>query len=253
MFKENFVVCIKADGKILREQKDLVYLPFGTEYSILLKNLDTRNVSVSVSIDGRDVLDGLSIVIKPEKEYELKGFAVCEEIKNRFKFIEKTSKVEEYRGSRIDDSFIRVEFTYEQEAVTWITTTYIDYHDYYWIERPQPVVPYAPWQPWGGPVVTYCQTNSNNSSDFQYGTSVLNPMNEEGITVKGSKINERLDSECLSNLETNSNVIILHLKGKKEENGKKVTKPLYTKVMCSTCGRKCRNAKFCPECGTCLI
>ncbi len=43
MYKQNFVVVVKCNGKILREQdSDVVYLPFGAEYSILLKNKDSR-------------------------------------------------------------------------------------------------------------------------------------------------------------------------------------------------------------------
>ena len=40
MYHKKLVASIRTNGKILREFKDTVYLPFGSEYSILLKNLN---------------------------------------------------------------------------------------------------------------------------------------------------------------------------------------------------------------------
>jgi hypothetical protein len=34
MFSQKLVACIKANGKILREQNGMVSLPFGSEYAI---------------------------------------------------------------------------------------------------------------------------------------------------------------------------------------------------------------------------
>jgi hypothetical protein len=42
MYKSNFIVAINHKGKILRENGDEVYLPFGSQYSILLKNKSSR-------------------------------------------------------------------------------------------------------------------------------------------------------------------------------------------------------------------
>jgi len=36
MYSNQFVVSIKCNNNIMRENKDVVYLPFGSEYSILL-------------------------------------------------------------------------------------------------------------------------------------------------------------------------------------------------------------------------
>ena len=37
MYANKLVASLKANGKILREFKDNVYIPFGSEYSFLLK------------------------------------------------------------------------------------------------------------------------------------------------------------------------------------------------------------------------
>ena len=78
VYSNKFVAVIKCNGKILREtSKDNdVILPFGTEYSILLKNLDHRRAVAEVSIDGTDVLNGRRLVIDANDNTELKGVMV---------------------------------------------------------------------------------------------------------------------------------------------------------------------------------
>src|SRR4051812_35487175 len=105
MFSNKFVAAIKVDGKILRELKDSVYIPYGSEYSILLKNLESRKASVSVSIDGVDVGEGVTFVVEPNSELELKRFVKNKNLTegNAFKFIERTEQIEEHRGVKLED------------------------------------------------------------------------------------------------------------------------------------------------------
>ena len=47
VYKSNFVAVVKTNGTILREKgesNDEVYLPFGNEYSLLLKNKNSKRV-----------------------------------------------------------------------------------------------------------------------------------------------------------------------------------------------------------------
>jgi hypothetical protein len=46
MFKNNFAVSLKVDEKFLRENKDEVNIGFGEEYSIYIKNLDSKRALV---------------------------------------------------------------------------------------------------------------------------------------------------------------------------------------------------------------
>lgn len=39
MFNNKFIVCISVDGEIVREEKNNVYLPYGTEFSLFFKNI----------------------------------------------------------------------------------------------------------------------------------------------------------------------------------------------------------------------
>lgn len=291
-YKDQFVVEIKADGKILRIKDDAVYLPFGCEYSILLKNLNSRKASVNVSIDGEDVLDGHSLIISPLETHDLKGFFSNTTVKNRFRFIQKTKEIQEHRGDKIDDGLVRVEFAFEEP----IPEPYIKriikeveehhhhhhHHDYYppwWY--PYPKITWYEGSGWSG---TSCENdttkkykanytfNSCNSTFYNqvkgandvkcdslgvqslFTTDNLNTPNlDEGITVKGNQINEQYRYSYIGSLEQPS-VIVIALKGIQQQ-GTSVKEPItiQTKLTCSSCGKKSKSSfKFCPNCGTFL-
>lgn len=143
MYSNKFVACIMVDDEVVREVRkdnsDLVYLPFGTDYQLRLKNLDYRRAVVSISIDGDDVLDGSRLVVEGNSTTDLKGFldSKSNKARNAFRFIEKTEKVSKHRGDRVDDGLIRIEVQFEEDlplieqVIKW-----------------PPHCPYEPWDPY---------------------------------------------------------------------------------------------------------
>ena len=113
-YADNFVVEVKQNGKILRVKNGAVYLPFGSEYSILLKNLNSVRAGIKVSIDGEDVLDNSSLVLDANSDTVLEGFLRGTVARNRFRFINKTQEISDHRGDRADDGLLRVEFAFEK-------------------------------------------------------------------------------------------------------------------------------------------
>ena len=135
-YKDNFVVEVKADGQILRVKDGSVYLPFGCEYTILLKNLNSKKASVKVSIDNEDVLDGSSLILNPLETHELQGFLRGTTAKNRFRFIQKTKEIQEHRGDKVGDGLVRVEFAFEKPRPQTVVKKIIEevehhHHDYF--------------------------------------------------------------------------------------------------------------------------
>lgn len=115
MYQSKLVASLKANGKILREFKDTVYVPFGCEYSFLLKNLHTQRALVNIFIDGENVVEG-GLVLDPGREVDLERYVKNGNLSagNKFKFIERTSSIEEGpRGVKLEDGLIRIEFQYE--------------------------------------------------------------------------------------------------------------------------------------------
>ena len=116
MYANKLVASLKANGKILREFKDTVYIPFGSEYSFLLKNLNTTRALVNVFIDGEDMTPG-GLVLNAGQEVDLERSIKGGNLKegNRFKFIERTSAIENGpRGVKLEDGLVRIEFQFEK-------------------------------------------------------------------------------------------------------------------------------------------
>jgi hypothetical protein len=124
MYQSKLVASLKANGKILREFKDTVYIPFGSEYSILLKNLNTTRALVNVFLDGENVVPG-GLVINPGQEIDLERWIKNGNLSegNRFKFIERTAAIENGpRGIKLEDGLVRIEFQYEKHPLQdWFT------------------------------------------------------------------------------------------------------------------------------------
>ena len=129
MYNQKLVASIKVKGKILREFKDTVYIPFASEYSILLKNLNTVRAIVNVFIDGENAVPG-GLVIDPGRSVDLERWIKNGNLSegNRFKFIERTAQIENGpRGIKEEDGLIRIEYQFELPrpvinlAPTWTT------------------------------------------------------------------------------------------------------------------------------------
>ena len=311
MYKSKLAVAIKHNGKILRETKDIVKLPFGSEFSVLVKNLNSRRVKFTLHIDGTDVLDGEQIIVNANSEIEMKRFIRNGNMNegNAFKFIERTVAIEDGpRGIKVDDGVVRVEFWFEQEAPE-IKTTY--HRDVWWDEyyRTRRYPPYTWPEVWNGvgPVYSTSGTlqngtfsgssisaTSGNIQDVKLGsvnTGITKGMsasvgqnaarsanavfssnttlssqvvdsqsietksdaelNDAGITVPGSKVEQKFHTVYGFKPEAQSHVIILRLVG--AVGSVEVVEPVTvkTKQKCITCGHTNKhNAKFCSQCGT---
>ena len=116
MYNEKMIATVKVGGKVLREFKDTVFLPFASEYEIYLKNLNTVRASVRVFVDGNDVLGGRSLIIEPNSDLSLERSIAGGNLTegNKFKFIERTETIEKHRGIGAEDGIVRIEYQYER-------------------------------------------------------------------------------------------------------------------------------------------
>lgn len=272
MYNNKLAVAIKSNGKVLREFGENVYVPFGSEYTILIKNLNSVRALVKVSIDSNDVGDGVEFVIPPNDSVELERFIKNGNMDkgNRFKFIERTESVEEHRGIDVEDGLIRVEYKFETPV------NYMNLFDTYRDVCKSPEPWWGPYQPQvfynstgnpphGGAQYTTCSTsgalrnfNSQNVGSVVDSWSVEQEAeanaNDAGITVPGSVSEQKFQKAASFLTENESHVIVLKMLGETEDN-KRVRKPVTVKAKpkCVTCGKKNKaTAKFCTECGTSL-
>ena len=254
MYYNNFVSVIKCRGKVLREDsKGVVRIPFGSEYTILLKNKDSRKGVVNVEIDDESVAAG--IIVDGNKTVELKGSLDKLWVRNKFKFIQKTKEIQDYRGDRLGDGLVRVEYRFEKkvEEPVWYYTPPV----VIWPDNGYPKINPVRYDGGTGVNTSDCVYTCSNST--MVGTSAPTkcstlPKSDEGITVKGSKTRQDFVYGYTNELESQSSVIILHLRGlnKKYKKVKKAV-TVKTKLRCPTCGRRSKSSmQYCGGCGTFL-
>jgi hypothetical protein len=286
VFKEGMIATIKCGNKILREVKEegnqVVYLPFNSDYSILLKNKDTRKAVVNICIDNRDALGGSPIVVYPNSETEVKGFIENGSVKNAFRFIKKTKEVSDYRGNFLDDGVVHIEFRYEQvHEEKHIQTIHehiyrpVSDNWYYWYPRYYTYTGPVPIVTWGStsssPIISdvvNCSYNSQagssgiisgevpisgniNFTSTSYKTDLIE---SDGITVPGQETHQSFHNVFMGKLEEQGKVINIVLKGT-IETGTEVVIPITTsdKFKCPSCGKEWPTSmKFCSSCGTAL-
>ncbi len=250
MYANKFVAAIKVGGKVLREHGDTVYLPFGSEYSILLKNLSTTRAQVKITIDRTDVLNGDSLVVNPG-DLELERFLKEMDRGNRFKFIERTKAVEDHKGVGAEDGLVRIEYQFEKvipyvSRLGGVCGSGMSVMDKMKSERR------ISKGLFDSPV--YGSNSLLSSSSYVASASAASlpaPVNETGITAPGSISSQKFQSVSSFPLEDQKHVLILRLLG--EVPGKLVQEVVTVrhKPTCVSCGKVNKaTAKFCSECGT---
>jgi len=263
MYNNKLVASLKANGKILREFKDTVYIPFGSEYSFLIKNLHTTRALINIYIDGDDVTEG-GLVVNAGQEVNLERYIRNGNLKegNCFKFIERSEGIEQHRGIKLEDGIVRIEFQFELP--------------------PAKISDLPQWQqdnlfknmgPISGAAGIYNSSNmhtltrnidsvitTNNVSIGSLASAVPTASyaaptyNDAGITVAGSKSTQSFSTTYMGSLDPEKHSIVLKLLGETPDN-KPVLSPVTvkSKPKCTTCGHVNKaTAQFCNKCGTSL-
>ncbi len=282
MYESKLAAAIKVNGKVLREfNKDTVYIPFGSEYSILLKNLNTKRAVVNICIDGQDIVEG-GLVLNAGQEVDLERFVKNGNLTegNRLKFIERTAGIEQHRGVKLEDGLVRIEFQFEQPVPAYRpppiwTTTYGNNNQIYpqgGISDATPtsynvggVLRSVDFSANGATVQAqataavnqYCADNGiPNKSEVHDGAATMDWMdlsqtvNDVGITVPGSKSTQKFSTVYMGTMESEKFSMVFKLLG-----GEAVKKAVTVnhKPKCVTCGHTNKaTAKFCNKCGTAL-
>ena len=243
MYESLLALAIKNNGKILKEDKDTVLLPFGSEYSIFIKNMNTRRALVTITIDGTNVCSG-GIVVNAGASADIERFVKDHDTGNRFKFIEKTQTIENARGNKIDDGLIRVEFQFEKEVPQMLP---VYQHEYF----PSPIRWTSNTQSTDNNPLRSISTNSVTATSMHVDVPTIS---DSGITVPGSISNQKFVTVSDFPLDDKKHVIVMRLLGV-DANAEPIKEPTPArrKQKCVTCAKINKaTAKFCTECGTSL-
>lgn len=245
MYHKNVVAAIKVGGQVLRENGQEVQLPFGSEYSILVKNLNTVRIMARVEIDGENVTSGRWLVVEPNGDFELERIIRDSNLNkgNRFKFIERTESVEQHRGVRAEDGIVRIEVKKE-----FIYSWPPEWHPRYLYKQDTS-------RTIRSSVMRSSSVAGLDSSTYFLGHNMMcsAQSNEAGITVPGSISNQQFQDVMGFPTEAETDVIVLRLKGRSQSA--KIEKPVTvkTRLVCVTCNRTNKSgSKYCSNCGTSL-
>lgn len=271
MYQGKMAFAVKVAGKILREHGEAVYLPFGSEYTLLIKNLNNRRACVRITLDGQEVVDG-GLIVNANSSIDLERFVKPGQLEkgNRFKFIERTGKVEATRGIQLEDGILRVEFEFEKEYPKYEPT--IHHHVYHNHYNRYPLVgsfygnvsgslggsaglsdgqAYASNATFSSTETLLAKSGGGaRSVDREIKTAGANAQNINGITVPGSVSEQKFVSTNFTGDGVTS-VMVMRLFGETETAPVKEAVTVKTKPKCTTCGHVNKaKAKFCVECGT---
>lgn len=241
MYGQKLAAAIKVNNRVLKEFKDTVHIPFGSEYAITIKNLHTTRAVVNVYIDGDNMVpEGLVLNAGQSIDLErsIKNNNLTEG--NKFKFIERTGAVEQHRGIGIEDGLVRIEYQFELPVfnTAWIQASGSQIYPQGGIMRGSKMSGLS-----NGTSDWIAPAGSVTCSAASYST------NDIGITVPGSKSTQAFQTTTVGALDPVKHNLVFKL------FGGTVPKPITVnhKPKCVTCGKQNKaTAKFCTECGTAL-
>lgn len=238
MYKSKLVAAVKVDGQTLREEGETVRLPFGSEYSLYFQNLNySQRCALRITIDGKSISEG-GLVLGAGETATLEH-PVGDQ--RRFKFIERTAGIENYRGINPDDGLIVIDYQFEvavplSPRFAYYSTPIFGDHRV------------------GGYAVKGAAPVASMGNECSTSRSI----NQVGITGHGSVSDQQFGSTNLHSLEPQVHTIVFRLLGgvdQVEGGYKLVSKPVAvkTKKVCSMCGRRFNsNVTYCPDDGNVL-
>lgn len=256
MHKDNFVIAVKHNGKVLREINGReVKLPFDSEYSLLLKNNNYRRAVCSVKIDSVDVLGGRELIINGNSSLDLERFLANGNLNNgnRFKFV----KLEDGRVTDKDNpenGLVEIEFWLEKFAnnITWTTTTWpntqpYSYTPFYFSNTTEKLhsgidIQYSSQNNVNVPSSITIPTGQNISLN---NNNVVQSSLNVGATVEGSESQQKFSDIYFGQKDYPSTILKLWLR-----NGD-LAVTTDDDLHCVKCGKKVKYEwTYCPKCAT---
>jgi hypothetical protein len=278
MYQNKMAVSVKVNGKVLRERGETVALPFGSEFSLSFKNLNSVRALATIEIDGVDVT-GTQIIIPANRTVDIERYIKNGNMNvgNRFKFIERTEKIENGpRGIKAEDGLVRIVYEFEREPIRYYpyygnsvlgsisSTDASSVCDSYSTSGSAGASSSAYINQIGGTLsstaggVSQAQNCSlqnvrSKTPNVEYKKHSNKSLNDAGITVPGSVSEQKFVHGEWFPTDGIKHVLVMKLIG--EVEGQQIQTPItvHIKPQCVTCGTVNKgNAKFCRECGTSL-
>lgn len=229
MHSNSFVLAVRDQNRqVLREIGGRVYIPFHSEYGLLLKNNNSVRAVCSVSIDGTDVLGGNELIVEAHGSVDLERFVADGDLHGgrRFKFVPLSdSDVQDPSAS--ENGVIEARFWRELQPITPPPTLGVLRNR----ELSKGV---------GGSSVYYCADFAAEPCAASFASDM------RGATVAGSYSSQQFAHGYFRGKDGGPVVLRLQLYGRKEPLTVHNTQHQH----CSFCGKKVPwGNQFCGQCG----
>lgn len=249
MHSNKVTAAILVDGKSLFEDKAKVYIPFGKEYQIFIKNDNDFDIKVVVGVGlnfGED-----AFYIKKKSKRTISGFSYQGKFYS-YKFIEKNEDIKKNRISNSMDDCITITVHKAQPYMNVL------FNENTKIQKNNPFITngqHGDIKPREN-FLEYDNIGSDSDLRATFNSvtsSTLSADLNEGMTTFGKPISE--DSIPKPSSMGYLFVFCVSLKGI-DEKGNRIIKPLLAKdnVKCTICDKKCKPSdSFCSSCGSYII
>lgn len=273
-YRNAFVVAVKdGNNNVLRETSDKeVFLPFNSNYSLLLKNNNDRRAVAEITIDGTDILGGDNIIVPAHGSVDIDRFCLDGDLSNGNKlFFVKASDGRVQDPTSDENGKIVVRFFLEKEKKEEI------HHHHHYHNR-KPWEPYSPYDNPYRPLVWYSDSSDasvkfdtvrqvkgirgsrlsdsvscsgsfeahNMDASYDVVNDYLSFCEDKGATVEGSASSQKFVHASVGDLEECCTELVLFMKPHKSS----VTVKKTRKVNCKRCNKRInRSDRFCHSCG----
>lgn len=250
MHINNVTLAVMVDGKSLYENKQDVFIPFGSEYELFVKNNNTFDIVVKVS---PSLFHSDQYLIKAKSKKTIKGFSE-DEIFYAFRFVEHIKEIKENKSNAFVNSILHISIYKKEDPLSILQTRRIG--------DVKPLVG-SPFD--GSPIEVlinnqknknntfYSSTNSIDSSFSSVGNNegedLLSGIQTYGKPVEGIQEYHYTDASIpIANFSFNFLGV--------DESGNRLLKPLFAKdiINCKVCNSKSKpDATYCSKCGSFIV
>ncbi len=284
MHTNKVTLAVLVDGKSLYENKDKIYMPFGTEYELFVKNDNSFDVKIEIKL-GLAFSDDI-FLIQANSKRTIKGFSHQGSF-YKYKFIEKIKEIKEAQPiSSVCDNLLSFNI-YRSDIGTGLfqrplfginePTVVINDNDPFSIKKPLTDFD------------TFIKNNTSISQHIDENRDDIKEVRDGINNILKKNRNVKYDSDSIANnstLSLNSNQISsdisgLHTFGEPteerttsktqnhnllfsgffsligiDENNNRINKPLFSKdnLKCTVCNSKAKlKDRYCSTCGSFII
>lgn len=277
MHNNNVTLAIMVDGKSLYEDKTNVFIPFGTEYELFVKNNNNYDILVKVNVS---LLNDDVFIVKAKSKRTIKGFSE-DGVFYAFRFIERIKEIAQNQTNQFVNANLNISIFKKDIPVESIISS----------QKSQQILPLGtqPFQsPFSSPFdiqlnddvdpmellknleidpnnVSYSMDSGSKpelrkltgqiKSTANTNSISLNSISSlSGIQTYGKPVEEKDDLETVGNRMMICSFAFV-FQGNDFE-GNKITKPLLAKnlVNCKVCNHKSKPSDtYCSKCGSYII